>query len=145
MTRYVLDTDTAVDVLRGRADVIRRLSHVSPDHVAVTSITVAELRYRMSSTGEPERNWLEVSRLLGELRVLPFGLKAAERHAEVRRTSRLMGHNDLMIAATVLAAEATLVTSRASEFGRVSGLKVETWRENQGTAYESRLVTRASR
>ena len=145
MTRYVLDTETVVDVLRGRPDVIRRLSQVSPDHVAVTAMTVAELRHRTESTRDPERNWLEASRLLDELRVLPFGTKAAERHAEIRRGSRLMGHNDLMIAATVLAAEATLVTSRASEFGRVSGLKVETWREHQGAAYESRLGARVTR
>src|SRR5690348_10071297 len=119
--RYVLDTDTVVDVLRGRPDVIRRLSRVSPDQVAVTAITVAELQYRTASTSEPERNGLEVSRLLEQLRVLSFGVKAARHHAEIRRASRLMGHSDQLIAATVLAAEATLVTARPSEFGRVAG------------------------
>lgn len=128
MKRYVLDTDTVVDVLRGRSDVIRRLSQVSPDHIAVTSMSVAELQYRVGSTRDPERDGLEVRRFLDEVRVLSFGAKAAAHHAAIRRSSRLMGHNDMVIAATALAADATLVTTRP-EFGRVPGLKVENWRD----------------
>ena len=128
MQRYVLDTETVVDVLRGRADVIRRLSQVSPDQIAVTAISVAELQYRIGSTRDPERDGLEVKRFLAQIRVLPFGAKAAEQHAAIRRSARLIAPTDLLIAATALAGAAVLVTSRP-EFSRVAGLKVENWRE----------------
>lgn len=128
--RYVLDTDVVVDVLRGRRDVTERLMAVSPDDVAVTSMTYAELMYGAAASADPAGNGAEVERLLGEIRVLPFGRHAAAAHARIRWAVRAtpVGPSDLVIAATAVAAGATLVTSNVREFERVPELVMERWR-----------------
>ena len=62
---------------------------------------------------------------------LPFDDAAALHYATIRHDletrSLVIGPNDLKIAAICLAHGLTLVSSNASEFGRVSGLKFEDW------------------
>jgi tRNA(fMet)-specific endonuclease VapC len=38
-----------------------------------------------------------------------------------------IGPNDLLIAATAVANDVTLVTANSKEFGRVAGLQIENW------------------
>lgn len=128
--RFVLDTDTVVDVLRGHAEVAAQLGAVSPDDVAVSAMTVAELLYGARRSSNPRRNRAEIERLLEEVRVLAFGPRAAVVHAEVRERLRHqpIGPDDLVIAATAIAVRATLVTSTMREFARVPGLRAVSWR-----------------
>lgn len=62
---------------------------------------------------------------------LPFDDRAADVYggvgADLERVGRPIGPNDLLIAATALAHDLTLVTHSISEFGRVPGLGVEDW------------------
>jgi len=127
---YLLDTDAVVDVLRGRHGVARRLAQVSPDDVAVSAMTVAELLYGSLRSSDPERSGREVRRFLDAVRTIPFGRAAAAAHSRIRHTLRKqnIGPNDLVIAATALSAKATVVTANVREFSRVDGLAVESWR-----------------
>lgn len=127
--RFVLDTDTVVDLLRGGQAVAEKLAALSPDDVAVASMTVAELHYGATASANPVRNRTEVERFLREVRVLTFGNRAATVHAELRWAlrARPIGPNDLVIAATAVSVGATLVTRNTREFGRVPGLSVESW------------------
>jgi tRNA(fMet)-specific endonuclease VapC len=127
---YLLDTDAVVDVLRGRHGVAQRLSQLSPDDVAVSAMTVAELLYGSLCSSDPERSEREVRRFLEVVRTIPFGRAAAATHSRIRHTLRTqnIGPNDLVIAATALSAKATVVTANLREFSRVEGLAVESWR-----------------
>jgi tRNA(fMet)-specific endonuclease VapC len=103
---------------------------VSPDDIGVTSMSVAELLYGATASQDPPRNRREVMRFLAQVRVLPFGRRAAGVHAALRWELRQqpIRPNDLVIAATALAAGATLVTANTREFARVPGLPTESWR-----------------
>ena len=127
---YLLDTDAVLDVLRGRRGVAQRLAQVSPDDVAVSAMTVAELLYGSLCSSDPERSEREVRRFLEVVRTIPFGRAAAATHARIRHALRKqnVGPNDLVIAATALTAKATVVTANLREFSRVEGLTVESWR-----------------
>lgn len=126
----VLDTDIVIDVLRGRAGVIRRLAAISPDDLGVTSMSVAELRYGALASSDPRGNLAEVERFLAQVRVLPFGRRSSVIHARLRWDLRAspIGAHDLVIAATTLAAGAKLASANVREFARVAGLTVENWR-----------------
>lgn len=128
--RFVLDTDTLVDVLRHRRGVEARLRALSPVDVAVAAMSVAELEYGALRSGDPAANRAAYEMLLVPLRVLAFGRRAALVHARLREALRSapIGPADLVIAATTLAAGAVLVTSNARELARVPGLTVESWR-----------------
>ena len=128
--RYVLDTDAVVDVLRARHRVADRLATVSPDDVAICSMTLAELLYGAQCSHQPTRSELAVRRFVEVVRVLAFGRAAAAIHGRIRHSTRhkTVGSNDLVIAATALAAGATIVTANSREFDRIPGLAAENWR-----------------
>jgi tRNA(fMet)-specific endonuclease VapC len=128
--RYLLDTDAVVDVLRGRHRVASRLARESPDDIAVSSMTVAELLYGACCSRDPVHTEHQVQRFLDVVRQIPFGRHAASIHARMRFALRqkTVGPNDLVIAATAAALHATVVTANAREFARIEGLSVENWR-----------------
>ena len=67
---------------------------------------------------------------------LPFDDEAAEVYshirAELEKAGKLIGPNDLLIAAIAIANDVMLVTHNVREFGRVSGLKFEDWESEVG-------------
>ncbi len=130
LPRYLLDTDTVVDLLRGRADVGARLRAVSPDQVRISAMTVAELAYGARGARDPEARYAEVERFCAVVRVVTFGTRAALAHARLRDALRSapVGPADLVIAATALAQDATVVTSNLREFARLPGVRAESWR-----------------
>ncbi len=128
--RYVLDTDAVVDVLRARHRVAARLAAISPEEVAISSMTLAELLYGALCASDQSASELAVRRFIEVIRILAFGRAAAAIHGRIRSAMRqkTIEPNDLIIAATVLAAGAVLVTASRREFDRVPGLAVEDWR-----------------
>ena len=127
---FLLDTDTCVWVLRGRPRVTERLRAVSPDDVAITTITEAELRYGCIGSRNPIGDLQRVETLLSApISILPFERAAAAEHARLRFAlrSQPIGAHDLLIASIAIATDRTLVTSNQREFERVPGLKLEDW------------------
>ncbi|HUY95077.1 MAG TPA: type II toxin-antitoxin system VapC family toxin [Terracidiphilus sp.] len=132
--RHVLDTNILSDLLKNPAGRIARmiasLSAEERDSLATSIIVAAELRYGAAKSGSPilaER----VEQLLAAIDVLPLE-PGADRHygalrARIEKAGTVIGANDLLIAAHVLAVDAILVTDNVREFRRVEGLRVENW------------------
>jgi tRNA(fMet)-specific endonuclease VapC len=57
----------------------------------------------------------------------PADLAYARLRAQLERKGRLIGQNDMLIAAHALVLDAILVTDNDKEFSRVPGLRVENW------------------
>lgn len=126
---WLLDTDTCIDALRHRPSILRRLGALSPDDVAVASMTEAELWYGAWRSRDPAAAQQSVASFLAPLNRLPFDSEAAERHAELRFALRAqpIGERDLVIASVATAQGLVLVTHNTREFSRVPGLAVEEW------------------
>lgn len=127
--RFVLDSDTVIDSLRGHLSVREKLESISPDEVAVSAMTVSELRFGAIGPAS-QRRMTETAAFLSQVAVLPFTLSEALIHAEIRLALRNnpIGSADMIIAATALSVPAILVTSNTREFSRVPNLQVESWR-----------------
>lgn len=132
MSRYLLDTDTAIEVLRGRnRPVIERLAASPREDIALCVVTVAELFFGAHRSRNSSRN-LELCREFCEsFEVLPLTSAAAERSAAVRArletSGQRIGPHDVLIAGIALASNRVLVTHNSKEFGRVLDLKIEDW------------------
>lgn len=128
--RYVLDTDTVVDIFRGQQAVRAMIDTVSPEDVAISAMSVSELRFGSIASRASERRMVETAAFLDQVAVLPFTLSAALLHAEIRLALRHspIGFADTVIAATAMSVSATLVTSNKREYERVPNLRVESWR-----------------
>jgi len=57
----------------------------------------------------------------------PTNCATASRDSPLPRAGQPIGPHDILIAATALAAQATLVTRNVAEFSRVLGLRLENW------------------
>lgn len=129
--RFLLDTNICVYAIKRWPRVLRRLQELSPDDVAVSSVTLAELWFGAAKSSKPQRTRASVDAFLKPFTVLPFGREAAEAYAEIRlrleQFGRPIGERDLLIAAIARSNRLSVVTHNVREFARVSGLRVEDW------------------
>ena len=130
--RYLLDTDTLIYILKRRPpDVAARFEKMSPEDVAISMISMAELMFGAEKSGSPARARRAVEKIAEVLRVLPLDEGAARVYGKLReqleKRGTPIGALDTLIAAHALSLRATLVTNNTREFARVSGLQVENW------------------
>ncbi len=133
--QFLLDTDTCIDLLRGRPDVVAAASTVAPDDCAVSCVTIYELRTGVCKCRNPDREGKKVEAFLAAVHELPFDPAAADCAAVIRadleRNGNMIGPYDVMLAGHALATRATLVTSNTAEFKRVKGLRTADWRQDR--------------
>lgn len=129
--RYLLDTNIVSDLVRNpQGEVARRLSEVGEAVVATSIIVAAELRYGAEKKGSAKLS-TQLEAVLGAMEILPFEAPAdavyGRLRASLERAGRVIGGNDLLIAAQALALDRTMVTDNGREFARVAGLSCENW------------------
>lgn len=129
--RYLLDTDTCVFALRGVETVRNHFSAVDPGAVAVSVVTLAELRYGASCSPRPEANHRVVDDFISGILILGVDTEIArlfgEFKAKLRGRGTLIDDFDLLIAAAAERYGLTLVTHNLEHFHRIDGLQVEDW------------------
>ena len=129
---YLLDTNICIYALKNRPpEVLERLRALDPDTVAISVITVLELCHGAEGSVDPALAHQRLDRFLSPLRVILFDEEAARVGARIRadlqRRGTPIGDLDMLIAATALARDMTLVTNNLREFERVAGLRTENW------------------
>lgn len=129
---WLLDTNVCIRYLNGRsAPVVERLQRTPVRDVAVCSVVKAELFAGAQRTRDPARTLARQLAFLTPYRSYPFDDGAAEVYgrirAELTSTGRLIGPNDLFIAAIAITNGLVLVTHNVDEFSRVPGLQFEDW------------------
>jgi tRNA(fMet)-specific endonuclease VapC len=132
---YLLDTDTCVFWLRGRPSVYEHLQAVGPEAVALSIMTVAELRYGAECSDRVSSNHNAIDDFIAPLSVLDIDLETARAFgkvkAELRRSGALIEDIDLLIAATACSHDLILVTNNQDHFGRVPGLRLDNWIQSE--------------
>jgi tRNA(fMet)-specific endonuclease VapC len=131
--KYLLDTCTVSDFVKGHANVLASVKATSPNLIAVSALTRMEVDYGLALNAERARNLAPVlDAFFSAIATLPFDEADAQAAAAIRATLKTKGQPigayDVLIAGTALARGLVVVTSNVSEFKRVSGLQVENWR-----------------
>ncbi len=128
---YALDTNTVAYFFKGMGDVGTRLLAEAPSEIMVSAVVVFELSLGVAKSPEATRRREQLARFLATVTVVPFGRQDAEVSAGVRadleQRGLPIGPLDVLIAGTALARGAVLVTRNTREFTRVTGLRVESW------------------
>ena len=128
--KYLLVTDTISYLYQGRESVVSAFVGMRPSSVAISAISVAELRLGAHRKGSKKINqWLDV--FFESVSVLAFDEAAAEVFAKT--ASKLLkrgtpiGQNDTMIASQAMAMKLTVVTHNQKHFSKIAGLKIDDW------------------
>lgn len=132
----VLDTNIVSELVKKRPDpgVVARLRAVAADELFITPITVMELRAGALRRPDADAFWRRLeTEILSRVRVAGVnaraGLIAGDVLATLTSRGTPIGLADVLIAAIALARDATLITRNLRHFGRVEGLRVESWLE----------------
>lgn len=126
MTRLLFDTTFLIDVERAGSELDEAVDN--DDDVAIAAITIAELRVGVEvSQGKARISRLAfVDDVLATIPVIDYDVDVAEAHAHllvvVRQQGRPRGAHDLVIAATALASQRTVLTADQTAFTDLPGV-----------------------
>lgn len=130
--KYMLDTNIIIYAKSNNPEtVLRKFRKYSPGDLCISVITFAELEYGVEKSLNPVRNRMALLTFLSNIKILPFEADAALEYGLIRssleKKGKLIGANDMLIAAHAKAAGLTLITNNTREFERVEGLNLENW------------------
>jgi len=130
---YLLDTNILIYALKGVPAVVASLERHRNSPLAVSAITLMELYYGAHKSQRVESNLAKVRTIERSLRVIPVDVEAVETFGALKARLEVAGTPlddfDLVLAATALAHNLTLVTNDTRHFGRVPGLCLANWAE----------------
>jgi tRNA(fMet)-specific endonuclease VapC len=130
--KYYLDTNIIIYALNGKYPAIRpHFEQVPAMAIVLPSAALAEIEYGARKSRDYEKTIQLYRKFMHPFDVAPFTRHAAECYGRIRADleakGQIIGANDLLIAATVMAENGVLVTHNTREFSRISGLAVEDW------------------
>lgn len=130
MTRFLLDSDVLIRVIRRHSGSLARLKSLPQDSWSISAMTAYELQKGISKNPNTPSNLIAME-LLGSIRIEAIGERVAKRaaniHADLKSSGITIGTADEFIAAQALEVDATLVTNNTKHFEKVPGLKLESW------------------
>lgn len=130
--KYLLDTNTCIRYINGRAPQIRdHIRTVSDADIAISAVTQGEMYTGSAKSQTPQRSRARQDAFFTRFTSLPFDEVAADEFGRIRalleQTGMPIGPYDMQIAATALVHGLIVVTHNTAEFSRIEGLKIEDW------------------
>ena len=128
---FLLDTDTLIYSLKGNEAVIQNLRLHQRDVLRISVISIMELYYGAYKSEKVTANLTKVRRLENSFSILPVDFSVSETFGMIKSNLESQGMPlddfDLIIAASALSFNLTLVTNNERHFSRVDHLKMENW------------------
>ena len=113
-----------------------RLSLLSPEEVAISSMVAAELWFGVANSQKKKKNEAALKDFLEFVTSLDWPCAASPLYGRIRsqlqKLGTPIGAMDLLIATHALFLNTVLVTNNTREFERVPDLKVENWLSDRG-------------
>ncbi len=130
--RYMLDTNICIYLIKKKPEsVLKNLNLHMDEGIAISVITLAELKHGVEASQYPERNAIALNQFLSIVDILPFDDDAAAEYGKIcaalRRQGTTIGVMDMLIAAHAKAKGLIIVSNNVREFARVEGLELKNW------------------
>lgn len=131
--KYLLDTCTISDFVKGEKQTLARIKATSPAIIAISVISAMEIDYGLARNPNLAKK-LEgiIKEFLANVTVLAFESGDAKAAAQIRsflhNNGTPIGAYDLLISGVATNRELILVTANEKEFARVPNLAIQNWR-----------------
>ncbi len=127
---YLIDTDWVIDHLHQIERVTRRLEELAPEGLALSIISLAELYEGVYYASDPVESEAALQHFLDpELTMLGSDEETCKifgkERGRLRAAGMMVGDCDLLIGATALRHNLTLLTNNRRHFDRIEGLRIE--------------------
>lgn len=128
-TRYLLDTNVLIAMLKDKNDVRKQILKVGFENCYVSEISIAELFYGAAKGGR-KKNMEDVNHILRLFEILPI-FPSLKMYGQVKAMLEMQGRRiddfDLLIGTTALQNKLTMVTANVKHLERIPNLIVENW------------------
>jgi tRNA(fMet)-specific endonuclease VapC len=129
---YYLDTNTCIYFLNGTYNsILAEFKVHKPEDIKIPALVKAELLLGVEKSERKELNIISYNKFLEPFEVVSFDDGSSVVYAKIRaaleRKGKVIGPNDLIIAATVISHKGILITHNTKEFSKISGLQIEDW------------------
>ena len=125
---FLIDTDWVIDHFNAVAHVTRRLKELEPRGLGLSVITAAELWEGVYFSRDPKRSQVMLEEFLSGVVVLGLDEEICRRFGQLRGSLRkrgqIIGDFDLLIAASAVRLELTLLTNNREHSEGIAGLKI---------------------
>ena len=123
-----MDTDWAIDYLHKADRTVRRLESLFADGVGLSVVSLAELYEGLARSRNPDADAEALRLFLEAVDVVPLDDPACrvfgEARARLREEGNLIGDMDILIGATAISGNLTLLTNNRLHFERMQGLNI---------------------
>ena len=125
---YLLDTDWIINLLAGKQDAEERIQHLDPEEIVISLVTVAEISESAFQYANPEAHIHTFRAFFRHFQLLNLNLPIVEKFAEIRsylrRRGELISDFDMLLGATALHHDLTVLTYNKRHFERIPDLKL---------------------
>jgi tRNA(fMet)-specific endonuclease VapC len=123
---YLVDTDWVIDYLKARTQAVQLLQSLASEGLSISIITYGEVYEGIVDSPDSARHERGLLDLLSWVEVITLTQSSmklfAELRSDLRRQGQLITDFDLLIAATAIEKNLTLITRNRRHFERVPNL-----------------------
>ena len=130
MKKYLLDTNICIYFLKGLFNLDKEIEKAGLSNCYVSEITIAELKFGAENSEHQEKNRKTVDLFLSKFTIIPIFNSLdvyAKEKTRLRKKGLPLDDFDLLIGATAISNNLTLVTRNFSDFERLKGIDLENW------------------
>lgn len=132
MKKYLIDTNTCIYYIKGKFDLYNKFQKAGTENCYISEITLAELKFGVENSENRDKNQKNLENFLTGVTILPIfhalDLYAKEK-ARLRKAGTPIDDFDLLIGATAVTQNLTVVTNDTEHFKRIKGIQLENWTE----------------
>ncbi len=125
---YILDADWIINALAGREPAVSTIKRLAPAQIAVSIITVGEVLEGAFGSANPEARLALYHEFLHPFHLIGVNEAIIEKFAEIRaylrRTRQIISDFDILLGATALHHDLTVLTFNRRHLARIDGLRV---------------------
>jgi tRNA(fMet)-specific endonuclease VapC len=129
--KYILDTNTLIYFFKGIGNVSAQFLATKPQDIGIPSIVIFELEVGIGQSTYPKKRRIQLRDLISLVNIIPFNLDDARQASKIRirleKMGQPIGTYDILIAASAVSRNSTLITHNIKEFRKIKGLKIEDW------------------
>ena len=132
MNQYLLDTNICIYYIKGLYNLKSKFQEIEPENCFISEITLAELKFGIAKSQAKEKNQKALENFLSGIQILPIFPALdiyAEEKARLQKSGKIIDDFDLLIGATAVSFDLTMVTNNRSHFSRFNDIKLEDWTE----------------
>ena len=134
MKKYLLDTNICIYFIKGQFELDKKIKEVGEQNCFISEMTVAELKYGVENSKKLEELRAIIEAFIQKFFVIPiynsFDIYAKEK-AKLRKHGLMIYDFDILIGATSIINEMTMVTNNVDHLNRLDNIIIEDWTKHK--------------